>query len=157
MYTWTKRTREPLFEFLGTLPSNVLTREQADFAYGSIRNIHAHVAFGYLVWVGVMGLGYPRSSFEMPAESIADVNALRKRFATVDAVLEEALSKFDDPDAMFTRQYRDETLKLTQRWVIVRPITHEFHHKGQLLALARVLGHGMPANMGAELVSPIKD
>jgi uncharacterized damage-inducible protein DinB len=156
MYRLTRQTRQGLFDFLETLPIEVFTREHPDFAYGSLRNIHAHVAFGYMLWVGVMGLGYKRSSLEVPTESINDVAALRARFDAVDAILEEALAKFDDPDVMFTRQYRDETLQLTQRWVIFRPITHEFHHKGQLLALARVLGHPLPPGMYGELVGPFE-
>jgi uncharacterized damage-inducible protein DinB len=156
MYDWTRRTRENLFAFTDTLPNDIYTLERPDFAYGSIRNIHAHIAFGYLLWVGVMGLGMKRDQLELPAAQIQDSAAMRKRFKTVDAILEEALEKFDDPDAMFERQYREETLKLTQRWVVVRPITHEFHHKGQLLALARVLGHGLPPEMWAELIGPFE-
>jgi uncharacterized damage-inducible protein DinB len=157
MYDWVRRTRQNLLEFTDTLPNEIYTRERPDFAYGSIRNIHAHIAFGYLLWVGVMGLGMKREQLEVPASSIPNSAAMRARFDTVDAILEEALSKFDDPDAMFERQYREETLKLTQRWVIVRPITHEFHHKGQLLALARVLGHGLPPEMYGELVGPFEE
>jgi uncharacterized damage-inducible protein DinB len=153
-YDWTRKTRDNLFAFTDTLPNDIYTLEHADFAYGSIRNIHAHVAFGYLLWVGVMGLGMERSNLELPVSRIPDVHAMRERFKVVDAILEEALERFDDPDALFERAYRGEVLQLTQRWVIVRPITHEFHHKGQLLALARVLGHGLPSHMGAELVGP---
>jgi uncharacterized damage-inducible protein DinB len=156
MYDWTRRTREGLFDFLETLPNDVYTLEHPDFAYGSIRNIQAHIAFGYMLWVGVMGLEKPRSSLEMPASALSDVAAMRARFAAVDALLDEALERFHDPDAMFTRQYREETLRLTQRWVVVRPITHEFHHKGQLLALARVLGRGLPQDRWLELVGPFE-
>ena len=155
-YDWVRRTREQLFTFLETVPSEVYTLERADFAYGSLRNIHAHIAFGYLLWVGVMGLEYPRPALDRPASDFPDVAAMRGRFQQVNAILEEAFAKFNDPDAMFTRQYRDDTLQLTQRWVIFRPITHEFHHKGQLLALARVLGHPLPPELGAELVGPFE-
>jgi uncharacterized damage-inducible protein DinB len=156
-YDWVRQTRENLFTFTDTIPNDLYALEHSDFAYGSIRNIHAHVAFGYLVWVGVMGLGLERAKLELPAAQIPDAAAMRERFRTVDTILEQALETFDDPDVMFERTYRDEVLKLTQRWVIVRPITHEFHHKGQLLALARVLGHPMPSHMGGELVGPFED
>ncbi|MGL4612054.1 MAG: DinB family protein [Trueperaceae bacterium] len=35
----------------------------------------------------------------------------------------------------------------------MHPITHEFHHKGQALALARVLGHPHPGP-DTDLVDP---
>jgi uncharacterized damage-inducible protein DinB len=156
MYGWVKRTREHLFAFTDSLPNDVYTYQHPEFAYGSIRNIHAHIAFGYLLWVGVMGLGYERSILELPAAEIPDAAAMRARFGVVDAILAEALEKFDRPDAMFERTYRTETLQLTQRWTVVRPITHEFHHKGQLLALARLLGHPLPPDGWAELVGPFE-
>jgi uncharacterized damage-inducible protein DinB len=51
------------------------------------------------------------------------------------------------------RPGRDQ-LMVTQRWLIVRPITHEFHHGGQLLMLGRALGHPLPEDMGTDLVLP---
>ena len=157
MYDWTRRTREHLFAFLETLPVDVFTLEHPDFAYGSIRNIHAHVAFGYLVWVGVVGLGLERAKLELAPTRIPDVQAMRERFKTVDGIVAEALEQFHTPDEMFERDVRGSRLQLTQRWLLVRPLTHEFHHKGQLLALARILGHPLPEDMGTDLVGPFED
>ena len=156
MYDWTRRTREDLFKFLDSLPIEIYTLEHPDFAYGSIRNIHAHVALAYLVWVGVVGLGYDRATLELPAEKILNANAMRERFAFVDNIVAQALAKFENVDDMFEYQRRDETLQLTKRWLIVRPLTHEFHHKGQLLALARILEHPLPEDMGTDLIGPFE-
>ena len=156
MYDWTRRTREDLFRFLDSLPIEIYTLEHPDFAYGSIRNIHAHVAFAYLGWVGVVGLGYDRATLEFPAEKILNANAMRERFAFVDNIVAQALAKFENVDDMFEYQRRDETLQLTKRWLIVRPLTHEFHHKGQLLALARILEHPLPEDMGTDLIGPFE-
>ena len=156
MYEWTRKTREDLFKFTDTLPVDLYTFEHPNFAYGSIRNIHAHVAFGYLGWVGVVGLGYQRAKLELPALQILDAAAMRERFKFVDSVVAEALEKFENLDEMFEYKRRDETLQLTKRWLIVRPVTHEFHHKGQLLALARFLEHPLPGDMGTDLVGPFE-
>ena len=154
MYDWVRRSREVLFEYTDSLPNEVYTLEHPDFAYGSIRNIHAHVAFAYLIWVGVAGLKYERAKFELSAAQIADAKAMREQFKLVDDTVAEALEKFENLDEMFEYQRRDETLQLTKRWLIVRPLTHEFHHKGQLLALARMLEHPLPEDMGTDLVLP---
>ncbi len=152
-YHWVKRTREVLFEYTESLPPDVYTLERADFAYGSIRNIHAHVADCYLWWVGQVGLG--RDGLEVEASSVPDVSAMRKAFQRVDEVLEEALTKFDHPDDLFTFERPGHPRRqLTQRWLIVHPVTHEFHHKGQLLALGRVLGHPLPPGGDTDLVLP---
>ncbi len=153
-YNWTRRTREVLLEFTDSLAVDVYTLERPDFAYGSIRNIHAHIAFCYLYWVGVAGLGYDAAKLRIPDDQIPDVAAMRQRFKFVDSVMDEALEKFNNPDEMFVHTHRTGDLKLTQRWLFAHPITHEFHHKGQLLALARVLGHPLPGNIDTDLILP---
>ena len=153
-YDWTRRTREVLFTFTESLPNEIYTFERNDFAYGSIRNIHAHVADCYLYWVGVAGLKYDETKLEMPTQYIGNSKAMRERFQFVDSIVEEALEKFENPDVILEHQHSSGILKLTGRWLIVHPITHEFHHKGQLLALARVLGHPLPVGADTDLVLP---
>ncbi len=153
MYSWVKRTRKMLFDYLETLPKEVYLQERPDFAYGSLRNIQAHIAGCYLFWVGGMGLKHEIDKSAL--ENIADVAAMKHKFLEVDSVLEQAFTDFIDVDTIFevVRPHRD-TLAVSQRWLIMHPITHEFHHKGQLLALARVLGHPLPEDMFADLVTP---
>ncbi len=153
MYNWVKRTRELLFEYLETLPLEVYLQEHPDFAYGSLRNIQAHVVGCYAFWVGEMGLKLEMDRQSL--ENIPNLAAMKAKFLEVDTILESAFTKFTDPDAIFeiTRPKRD-TLMVSQRWLIMHPITHEFHHKGQLLALARVLEHPIPSHMDADLVLP---
>jgi uncharacterized damage-inducible protein DinB len=155
MYDWVRRTREILFEYTDSLPNDVYTLEHPDFAYGSIRNIHAHVAGCYQFWVGAMGLKLNISYVDEPASSLPDATSMRAAFAKVDLMLEEAFEKFqnlDDPLEVVRPGH--DTLMVSQRWLITHPITHEFHHKGQLLALGRVLGHPLPAGMDTDLVLP---
>jgi uncharacterized damage-inducible protein DinB len=155
MYDWVRRTREVLFEYTDSLPNEVYTLEHPDFAYGSIRNIHAHVAGCYQFWVGAMGLQQNISYVDEPASSLPDAASMRAAFAKVDLILEEAFERFqnlDDPLEV-VRPGRD-TLMVSQRWLITHPITHEFHHKGQLLALGRVLGHPLPSSSDTDLVLP---
>jgi uncharacterized damage-inducible protein DinB len=155
MYDWVKRTREVLFEYTNSLPNEVYTLEHPDFAYGSIRNIHVHVAGCYQYWVGAMGLQQTISYVDEPTSSLPDAASMRVAFAKVDLMLEEAFEKFqnlDDPLEV-VRPGRD-VLMVSQRWLVTHPITHEFHHKGQLLALGRVLGHPLPSNADTDLVLP---
>jgi uncharacterized damage-inducible protein DinB len=153
-YDWTRRTREVLFAFTDSLPEQLYTFERPDFAYGSLRNIHAHVAECYLYWVGVAGLNFDSAKLEVTNQQIPSSKAMRERFAFVDSVVTEALEKFENLDAPFEHHHQSELLTLTQRWVITHPITHEFHHKGQLLALARVLEHPLPGGKDTDLVLP---
>ncbi len=152
-YSWVKRSRAELFTYLETLPLDIYIQEHPDFAYGSLRNIQAHVVGCYFFWVGQMGLNLETDRAAL--ESIPDVATMKKKFLEMDEMLEKAFERFMDLDTVFeiTRPKRD-TLMVSQRWLIMHPITHEFHHKGQLLALARVLGHPIPSHMDADLVLP---
>jgi uncharacterized damage-inducible protein DinB len=155
LYTWAKPTREVLLDYTESLPPEVYIFEHPDFAYGSIRNIQAHVANCYLSWVGRYGLDLERYHDQFEASSLEDAPAMRTKFGEVDLVVEQACASFAQPDEIFelVRPGRDR-LRVTQRWLIMHPMTHEFHHKGQLLALGRVLGHPLPAGGDTDLVLP---
>ncbi len=147
-YSLVRRTRAGVLDWLDTLPLDVFTREHETFAYGSLSGIYAHIAECYLSWVGTVGLGSAESEVD-----VGDVRALRGAFAAVDETVLEALGRFtaiDDPFSWTSPS--GETSTLTRRWLILHPITHEFHHKGQALALARVLGHPHPGSPDTDLV-----
>ena len=155
MYDWVKRTREDVFAYCESLPNEIYLRQHPDFPYGSIRDLQAHMAYAYLWWVGRYGVGL--EPFDQAAETalITDVSKMRAKFLEVDALLERAFQAFEELDEPLEviRPGRDQFM-VTQRWLIVRPITHEFHHGGQLLMLGRALGHPLPEDMGTDLVLP---
>ena len=143
-YDLTRRTRNKVLDWLGTLPPEVFTKQHDAFAYGSLSKIQSHVATTYLWWVGTVGL--ETAEIEVEAD---DVAALRKAFAEVDAVVLKALDTFTDIDApLIWTSPAGNSVALSKRWLILHPITHKFHHKGQALALARALGPSSPRQSG---------
>lgn len=157
VYDWVKGSRERVFDWAEALPPDVYTLERPDFAYGSLRNIQAHIAGCYLVWVGVRGLGLERYRGGIEATDLADVAAVRAAFGEVDGVLEQAFEQFADMDAPLEVEVPGYGgLRVTRRWLVMHPVTHEFHHKGQMLALGRVLGHPYPPGPDTDLVLPFE-
>jgi uncharacterized damage-inducible protein DinB len=149
-YALARRTRAGVLDWLEELPPEVVGRRDDRFAFASLGAIYAHVAQTYLKWVGRVGMG--REPVQVDAR---DAAGLRRAFADVDATVEEALAGFTDWDAPFPWVQPDGTeLRVTRRWLILHPVTHEFHHKGQALALARVLGHPHPGTPDTDLVEP---
>ena len=149
-YDLTKRTRAKVLNWLETLPPNVFTMQDDSFAYGSLNAIQAHVAETYLWWVGTVGLGA-----DEPTVEVDDVRTLRTVFAEVDAAVSKALNSFTDLDApLIWTSPSGEDITLSRRWLILHPITHEFHHKGQALALARAIGHPHPGEPDTDLADP---
>jgi uncharacterized damage-inducible protein DinB len=83
---------------------------------------------------------------------------MRAVFAQADAVVEEALQAFIQLDQVYewTHPVRGWKANVTQRWLLLHPITHEFHHKGQITALGRGLGYPAVGSPGGDtdLVNP---
>ena len=149
-YSLTIRTRAGLLEWLETLPVQVFTAQREDFAYGSLNAIYSHIADCYWHWTGAVGLSLPAAE-----RLVSNVAELRAYFAQVDDVVMRAITSFEDWDeALSYTSSSGRTELLTRRWLILHPITHEFHHKGQALALARVLGYPHPGVPDADLVTP---
>lgn len=150
-YRLVQRTRAGVLDWLETLPPEVLTTNRDDFAYGNLARIYSHIAFCYLIWLSRGGIGENTSD-----PQATNISELRQAFALVDQSLERALETFDAWDETFVHTFPngwEETL--SQRWLILHPITHEFHHKGQALALARVLGHPHHGSPDTDLVTPL--
>ncbi|GEM48336.1 DinB family protein [Deinococcus cellulosilyticus] len=149
-YRRVKDTRAIVLNWLDTLPEGVFTREHPDFAFGSLCGIYSHIAKCYLVWVGNVGLGLPRPNLQ-----VTSVAELREVFAQVDQVVQQALERFEGQDGpIHWTDASGEPCTFSRHWLILHPITHEFHHKGQALALARILGHPHPGNPDTDLVAP---
>lgn len=149
-YRLVSRTRAGVLDWLDSLPPGLLTSQNPDFAFGSIARIYSHVAETYFGWVGEVGLG--DDARKVQARNATD---LRVAFGEVDVMVDRALESFTAPDEPFEwHASRWGTLTLTRRWLLLHTITHEFHHKGQALALARVLGHPHPGNPDTDLIWP---
>jgi uncharacterized damage-inducible protein DinB len=149
-YGLVRRTRAGVLDWIDDLPPGVVATVHPDFAFGSLLGIYGHIASCYLRWVEDVGLGRERRGVEA-----SDVAALRRVFDEVDAIVDEALGTFTDVDAPMPWTFEDgDEDVLSRRWLILHPITHEFHHKGQALALARVLGYPHPGSPDTDLVPP---
>ena len=149
-YDLTRRTRAGVLDWLESLPPEVLTHERNDFAYSSLSAIYAHIADCYLWWIGTVGLDH--KEIEVSAR---DMQGLREGFTMVDVTALAALDSFTAFDKPFTwTSPSGRTTTLTQRWLFLHTITHEFHHKGQALALSRVLGYPHPGKPDTDLVEP---
>lgn len=155
IYSLVRRTREAVFSYTESLPLEVYTKEHPQFGFGSIRNLQAHIADCYLWWVQEVGMGAKPDYLK--AEEIKNTEVMRKYFAKVDRVLEKAFAEFKKLDEVHVWKHQDHPpVKISQRWLIMHPITHEFNHKGQMLSLGRVLGRPFPPGKDADLATPFE-
>ena len=70
---------------------------------------------------------------------------IQQLFAEADILMMNFLDHFDDPDLTITNQVRSgKTVTVTVLELFTHMITHEFHHKGQIMTMCRLLGHVPP-------------
>lgn len=98
-----------------------------------------------------------RPETDLKGADLPNVAAVRAVFEGVDGLVEEALRSFDRLDEVYVRVHPRKGWKanVSQRWLLLHPITHGFHHKGQMVALGRVLGHPVPGSYDTDLVNTL--
>lgn len=134
--------RGALLDYCARLAPAHFAAPVAELNGGSIRGLLVHVAGCYDYWLGQVGLG--RAAASVPPETVPDMVALRAVFAAVDALVAEfgqhhAAGWLVPKPFMLPRQQRQ--LEFTPLQLFTHALTHEFHHKGQVLSMSRLLGY----------------
>lgn len=144
-YDLVRKTRQRLFAFLESVPVEALHVEVPGFGFGTIAGTHLHVAGCYMHWL--VGFANTRSKPEYPTEEetrSADVAMLRRWFSLSDEVVDEFLHAYGARPTELIYNESEGRIGLTPLWLMTHTITHEFHHKGQIVTLARKLGYAPP-------------
>jgi uncharacterized damage-inducible protein DinB len=152
-YDWVRRTREVLFQYCEAMPPEVYTKEVDGFECGSIRDVHAHVAGCYRHWLGNVAM--KKGMKQVNPNSIKTVQDMREAFKEVDQLVEEYLQQYEgqwDLEISRTVSWQDEPVLYTTLWLFTHPLTHEFHHKGQIVKMGRLLGYNPP---DTDLIEPL--
>ena len=141
-YALVKDARGALLDYCATLNPNDFTAPVPAFNNSSLRDLLVHVANVYQHWLGVVGQSQPRSYFD-PATT-PDVEAVRQQFQEVDELVISYCVYVDNQwqtAKSYTVPTRPGPLTLTPLALFTHVVTHEFHHKGQLLSMSRQLGY----------------
>lgn len=133
--------RNVLFDYLEKMASDHYVAGLEGFAGSSIRDLQVHVCNCYFHWLigfaeGTPPSYYSPSTFTSPAE-------IRAGYQAVDKTVQTFLSKFggalEKPIDGTTQS--GKAVVLTPLQLFTHVITHEFHHKGQMLSMSRQLGY----------------
>ncbi len=144
-YDLVRKTRQSLFAFLESVPVDSLHSEVPGGGFGTIARTHLHAAGCYMHWLG--GFANIRSKPAYPTEEeicSADVAVLRHWFSISDEVVDEFLHAYGNHYTELIFNESEGPMGLTPLWLMTHAMTHEFHHKGQIVALARQLGYAPP-------------
>ncbi|MEQ2529438.1 DinB family protein [Bacillaceae bacterium CLA-AA-H227] len=150
-YTWIQKSRELLFRYCETMSPEDYVKEHDSFGGDSILSLHAHVADCYRVWLGTRALG--KSLTAIRPDSINNVQEMRKVYSQTDELVYEFLREFNGKweQSVPVTFENGSRVEFTALWLFTHTITHEFHHKGQIVKIGRQLGYIPP---DTDLIDP---
>jgi len=103
----------------------------------------------YISWIDNFGLDRSRTFYKN-----ADINSLdeiKQLFEQADLIVNDFLTIYSDNYLKSQTKYiarKGIKLTLSPLQLFTHVITHEFHHKGQMLTMSRLLGY-IPADTDA--------
>jgi uncharacterized damage-inducible protein DinB len=143
-HTWTHASLKVLFDHLATLPAGDYAQELPGFGYASIHAQVIHLLGCESRWVRRLRV-QPIGDWD-PARwpTVADARALQQEVTTQTLAYLSDLTNHA-LNASTTLHFPDGSSAMrTPALVLHHAFTHAFHHKGQIVAMCRVLGHPAP-------------
>ncbi len=139
-YIFVKHSRMVLLDYCAEISASDLVTENSAFGRGSIRNLLVHIANVYEYWIGVQGL---KKEVEVTSyASRKEINDIVLLFNEVDLLVEEFITRSENDSMRQLACHRNGNIDYyTPLMLFTHVITHEFHHKGQILSLSRHLGY----------------
>ncbi len=140
-YELVRASRKTLFDYCrGIQPEDLLEANASFGRGGSIRNLLVHIANTYEFWIGRMAL---KKVFEFtPYEAITNMSDAALLFESTDRLVYEFLERLEkDEPPEVSYSIAGTAGSAAPFKIFSHVITHEFHHKGQILSMGRHLGY----------------
>ncbi|WML39616.1 DinB family protein [Neobacillus sp. OS1-2] len=148
-YGWVRQTRATLLDFCGKLDPNHFTHKNG-FGWESVRDTLVHIADCYVAWLGSFVLLKTKKPLT-PREELQNLSLeqIIARFEQVDSIVNEVVELHGQNVNMLIEReipWREtpELLSISPCKLLMYTITHEFHHKGQIVAMLRQMGYEPP-------------
>ena len=143
-HSWTHASLNLLLDHLSTIPPSDYLRELPGFGFATLRNqvIHIFNCEGFWIYT-LQGLHYvDRNPAECPA--LADARLLQQAVTQrTHAYLSSLTNQKLNADTELHFSDGDNAVR-TPALILHHVLTHAFHHKGQIVAMCRQLGHPAP-------------
>jgi uncharacterized damage-inducible protein DinB len=138
---WTHACLNAALDHLSTMPTNDYVKEVSGFGFPTLRDQTIHIFNCEGFWVHTLqGLPYANRTVE-DCPVFADVRRLQKEVSkSTHAYLSTLTNQQLNADAELHFPDGDVAAR-TPAFVLHHVLTHAFHHKGQIVAMCRALGH----------------
>lgn len=139
-YQLVKDARAALLDYCGQLRPEDVVKTVESFGHGgSIRNVLVHVANVYQHWIGRFAMtldeGYAA------AQEFETIEAIAGLFLSVDKQMSRFIEQWGNATHRIAGHVDGKKRVIDPLVLFTHVITHEFHHKGQILSISRHLGY----------------
>jgi uncharacterized damage-inducible protein DinB len=138
-------SRVVLLNYCDSFNPGDITRSVKEFSNASIRNLLVHVANTYLFWTAKYSLKKQIILFEQ--DKVRTVSEITRLYLLVDEHVKDFIDTFEDGITVSLKGKEPGghfDLETTPLQVFTHVITHEFHHKGQIMTMSWILGYAPP-------------
>jgi uncharacterized damage-inducible protein DinB len=143
-YALLQGSREVVLNFIETKVGADLNTPVPAYENSTIRYLLVHTANAYFQWL-------LRFAMNKPLELLSDgdfntISLIRPLFQQVDDTMAAFLENFSDQMEipLHGTLSRNREVNATPLQVFTHVLTHEFHHKGQIMSMCRLLGYTPP-------------
>ncbi|HTD40563.1 MAG TPA: DinB family protein [Mucilaginibacter sp.] len=141
-YEIVKGARHALFTYCETMHDDDIFKKVVAFNNSSISDLLVHNANTYISWVDNFGMDGACSFYTN--DDVTSLNDIKLIFDVIDMIVNNFLKKYNDDYLQPQTRHiarKGITFTLTPLQLFTHVITHEFHHKGQMLTMSRLLGY----------------
>ncbi len=140
-YKLTLSSRAVLLDYCASIKPDELLKPIKEFNDSTIMSMLLHIANTYLFWLKRFA---GKQEFEyFDEKNITDIAGVRKAFGEANIVVDSFLASYP----YHTTRIKGEIFWLKTEMtfsvleLFTHVMTHEFHHKGQIMTMSRMLGY----------------
>lgn len=143
-YALIKESREVVFQFLQQQVNGNINAPLETFNGKTIAYLYLHIANTYIAWAGNFALGGSAEYYDQV--ETADLARIQAIFKQVDEMMFSFSDQFTGNPLTAVKGYKwpEKYIETNALGIFTHVLTHEFHHKGQAMTMARLLGHIPP-------------
>ncbi|UKJ07820.1 DinB family protein [Solitalea lacus] len=141
-YQLIKSSREVVFGFCESMTLEHFNQPVPNFGRGSIKATLLHVSNAYVSWLSRFAL--QTHEYFLQNDEVESLSDIKKEFHRADEAVKTILSIYKIPGQRIIGMRNDVQMNFSLMEIFTHVITHEFHHKGQIMSMGRILGYVPP-------------
>ncbi|GAF66983.1 hypothetical protein BTS2_3890 [Bacillus sp. TS-2] len=148
-YHRVQQTRETLLNYCQKLNDEEFSQSNG-FGFQSVRDTFIHISDCYYAWLGSFILSKTVTPITPKGKcNQFTLEMIQARFNEVDHFVEEVFTQYgNNLDVTIEKpipwRKTKESISMSVSKLLMHSITHEFHHKGQIVAMIRQMGYEPP-------------